>query len=120
MFDAQRKPIHGWAMGSSLTRIGRGWRRTFLRSGPTGFWIRLGASCGRSATVIKATKRRERPESLPAVKVSEMSDSGGCPPDPPAAGGQLRMEIIGAKHPPQEAQESLDRVRRAVPAGDAC
>lgn len=41
-------------MGSSLTRIGRGWRRTFLRSGPTGFWIRLGASCGRSATVIKA------------------------------------------------------------------
>ena len=48
---------------------------------------------------IKTTKRRERLESLPAVKVSEMSDSGG----------QLRMEIIGAKHL-QEPSASPDRV----------
>lgn len=68
---------------------------------------------------IKATKRRERPEPpLPAVKVSEMSDSGGCPPDPPAAGGQLRMEIIGAKHL-QEPPASPDRVIPAPPVGDA-
>ena len=50
---------------------------------------------------IKATKRRERPDPLPAVKVSEMSDSGGFPPDL------------------QEPPASPDRVIPAPPVGDA-
>ena len=91
----ERLRAHAAAERRTVAAVLRGW----IEAGLAGALERDVAQLQLGA--IKATKRRERPDPLPAVKVSEMSDSGGFPPDL------------------QEPPASPDRVIPAPPVGDA-